>query len=142
MNGLEKKFREQNSYPVDITEYDDNAKYLIGWPGYRTSNNKSGLGYLETQSELAHMQGVMFRWMITGKFRTHNPFYLLGMTLIGIFYGGIPVFLILHEVFIGGNWLMLLVFVTAFPNIAVGILLLVNVVLSILDWNGKTITGD
>ena len=97
MNGLEKKLREKNSYPIEITEYDDNAKYLIGWPGYRTSRNKSGLNYLETQAEWGHMQGVMIRWMLTGRFRTHNPFYLLGIALIGIFYGGIPVFFTLYE---------------------------------------------
>jgi hypothetical protein len=142
MNGLEKKFREQNSYPIDITEYDDNAKHLIGWPGYRTSHNKSGLGYMETQAEWAHMQGAMIRWMMTGKFRTHNPFYLLCMAVIGTLYGGLPAFFILHEIVVNDNWLLLLLLVSVFPNIAIGVLLLANVILSIVDRNGKTITGD
>ena len=132
----------KSSYAFNITDYDDNARFLIGWPGYRTANNKSGLGYVETQAEWAHMQGVMIRWMMTGKFRTHNPFYLLGMTLIGVLYGGIPVLLIFHEVFVGGNWSILVLLVAAFPNIAIGILLLINVVLSIVDRNGKTVTRD
>ena len=67
----------------EIVEHDENAKYLPGWPGYRTSKNKSGLGYLETQTGLAYIQGIMLRYLITGKFRTHNPIYLLGMALIG-----------------------------------------------------------
>lgn len=49
MNGLEKKQREINekySSVIDVADYDDAAKYLIGWPGYRTANGKSGLGYL------------------------------------------------------------------------------------------------
>jgi len=62
--------------------------------------------------------------------------------MIGVFYGGLPLLLILHEAFVGGNWGMLLLLVTAFPNIAVGVLLLVNMVLSIADWDGESITGD
>ena len=141
MNGLEKRYRKKYSSPIDITEHDDNAKYLIGWPGYRTSKNKSGLDYVQTQAEWGHMQGVMIRWLLTGKFRTHNPIYLLGMIFIGTFFGCIPIFFIFYEAFIGGNWLILIVFIM-FPTVLVGLLLLVNAVLSIVDWNGKTITGD
>ena len=142
MNGIEKKLRARNSYAIDLSEYDKNAKYLIGWPGYRTSNNKSGLGYLETRSELAHTQGMMIRWLLTGKFRTYNPFYLLGMLLIGIFFGAIPAVFILNEVIAGGNWFVLLLPV-ALPKVAIGILLLINTILSVLHWKeGKSITGD
>ena len=51
MNGIEKKLwesRRKKWHPIDMAEFDDNAKYLIGWPGYRTSRNKSGLDYVET----------------------------------------------------------------------------------------------
>ena len=75
------------------------------------------------------------------KIRTHNPFYLLGITLIGLLYGGIPLIFILHEAIFAGNWLMLLLIIV-FPNIVIGILLLLNVVLSIIHWDGETITGD
>lgn len=142
MNGIEKKLRAKNSYAIDLSEYDDNAKYLIGWPGYRTSNNKSGLNYVETRSELAHTQGMMIRWLLTGKFRTYNPFYLLGMTLIGIFFGAIPIVFILNEVIVRRNWFMLLLPV-ALPNITIGILLLINTILSLLSWKKhRSITGD
>ena len=110
VNGLEKKFRESNaksSYVINIADYDDNARYLIGWPGYRTAHNKSGLGYMETQAEIAHMQSVMLRWLVTGKFRTRNPFFLLAMTLFGIFCGGFPTIVIIHDIVIEGNWLIL-----------------------------------
>ena len=143
MNGLEKKLRENNSYPVDITEYDDNVKYLIGWPGYRTSHNKSGLGYMETQAELAHMQGVMFRWLFTGKFITHNPFFLFTITVFGILVGILPVVMLLTEVLFSKNFMILLyVFPSILPYMAIGIGLVINVAISILNPGAKSITGD
>jgi hypothetical protein len=131
-----------SSFSFHPADYDDNARYLIGWPGYRTRSGKSGLGYVETVAELAHMEGVMIRWLMTGRFRTHNPFYLFGMAVIGMLFGGLPVILIFHEVFMSGHGEMLILLVTALPQIAVGILLIVNLALSILDWKGKSITGD
>src|SRR5690349_5452169 len=92
MSGLEKKLRERNrrfADTIDIAQHDDNAKYLIGWPGYRTARNRSGLGYIETRAELAHMYGLFIKWLITGQFRTRNPIYLFGITILGIFCGGI-----------------------------------------------------
>lgn len=134
--------RPHPAYIYEIAEFDGNAKYLIGWPGYRTSQNKSGLGYIETQAELAHMQGLMFRWLITGKFRTHNPLYLLGMVLIGMICGAIPLFLIIQELLHTGNWAILLWLVSPYPVIAISLLLLINAILSIVDRNEKSITGD
>lgn len=129
-------------YIHEIAEHDDNAKYLVGWPGYRTSQNKSGLGYIETQAEMAHMYSVMLRWLVTGKFRTRNPFYLLAMTLIGVFCGGLPTIFILYEIVIWGNWSILRLTIDGFLVIAISDLLFINAILSIVDRNGKTITGD
>lgn len=129
-------------YIYEIAEFDDNAKYLVGWPGYRTSRNKSGLGYIETQAELAHMYSVMLHWLVTGKFRTRNPFYLLARTLIGVFCGGLPTIFILYEIAIWGNWSILRLTIDVFLVIAISDLLLINAILSIVDRNGKTITGD
>ena len=142
MNGLEKNFREKNSYPIDITEHDGNAKYLIGWPGYRTSNNKSGLGYLETQAESAHMQSVMLRQMITGEFITHNPFFLFSMFVFGLFVGVIPVVMLLTEIFVAGNFAILLEILSILPYMIVGIALVINAGISILNPDAKSITGD
>lgn len=114
---------------------------IIGWPGYRNAAGRSGLGYFETNAEWGHMQGLFIRWLALGKFRTHKPFYLLGMTFIGLLYGGIPLILILHEAIFAGKWAILLLLIV-FPNILVGILLLINVLLSLVDWDGETITGD
>lgn len=144
MNGLEKRLRERVKrfdYPIDITEHDLNARYLIGWPGYRTARDKSGLGYVETQAELGHMYGLFIKWLVTGKFRTRNPVYLLGMAILGILCGGMPLLFIVHEVVFYQNWYILVILISS-PYIPCGLLLLVNVFLSIINWGGKTITGD
>jgi hypothetical protein len=145
MNGIEKKIRDNNakySPVIEITDYDDNAKYLIGWPGYRTANNKSGLGYLETQTELAHMQGVMLRQMITGKFITHNPFYLFMMFVLGLLVGVFPVVMIYAEIFVSGNFQILFATPLILPYAIVGVALVINAVISILNPHAKSITGD
>lgn len=65
---------------------DATAFYLIGWPGYRFQDGRSGLDPLANDFEQAHMEGVIIRRLLTGTFRTHNPFYLLLMTFIGVVY--------------------------------------------------------
>lgn len=145
MDGLSKKLRARITKPshiIDIADYDHNAKYLLGWPGYRTSQNKSGLGYMETQAEMAHMQGLFIVWLVTGKFRTHNPFYLLGMIIMGLLGGAIPIVMAVSEIIVSQNWSTLGVLIINFPYSVGSLLLLVNAVLSIVDWKGKTITGD
>jgi hypothetical protein len=42
---------------------------VIGMPGWRTRYDRSGLDYIDTQSEWAHMQGVLIRHLITRKLR-------------------------------------------------------------------------
>ena len=133
--------RPHPGYIYEIAEVDDNAKYLIGWPGYRTSRNKSGLGYMETQAELAHMQGLFIVWLVTGKFRTHNPIFLLEMLLFGLLCGGIPTGFMIYEVIANQNWDILKALFMNVPYV-VGLLILINGLLSIFDRKGQTITGD
>ncbi len=143
MNGIEKKFREMNTYAIDITEYDDNVRYLIGWPGYRTSKNKSGLDYLDTRAELAHTQGVMIRWLFTGKFITHNPIFLFFMALFGVLVGIIPFVMLLTEISVSRSFETLFWLIpTLLPYIAIGIGLIINLFISILNPSAKSITGD
>ena len=146
MNGIEKKWLENNtkrSPIIEITNYDENAKYLIGWPGYRTANDKSGLGYLETQTELAHMQGLMMRWMLTGKFITHNPIYLFMMFFFALFIGVLPLVFIVAEIFNSGDLRIIPFILPLFsPYVMVGILMMINVSISIFNPRAKSITGD
>jgi len=145
MNGLEKKRREnlaKSSFIIDITDYDDNIKYLIGWPGYRTSKNKSGLGYLETQAELAHMEGLMIRWILTGKFITHNPFFLFSICIFGLLVGVIPMIMLLEEIFVTDNFALMVEFLPILPYMIFGMALFINVIISLTNPDAKSITGD
>lgn len=74
--------QHQERVLVDLS--DDRTKYLIGWPGYRNAEGRSGLGYFETNAEWAHMQGLFFRWLITGKFKTRSPIYQIILSVYGI----------------------------------------------------------
>ena len=144
MSGLEKKLwkcKRRFGYCIDITNHDNNARYLIGWPGYRTSRDKSGLDYIESRAELAHMYAVFLKWLATGQFRTHNLVYLLMMIGFGLLFGGMPLACIIYDSVVHQNWILLSLPLFV-PHILVGLLLLVNAVLSIVYWNGKTITGD
>ena len=117
-----------------------NPMDVIGWPGYRNAAGRSGLGYLETQAEWAHMQGLMFRWMITGKFKTRNPFYLVCITVYGLVNASSMLLL-----FAGteGRRAFFQYWFVFFPNTLMGILLLVNVILSLIKCDkGESITGD
>jgi hypothetical protein len=78
---------------------------------------------------------------MTGKFRTHNPIYLIFMAFIALFFGILPLVGILINLF-AGNIAILLLLTVASPYILFGVLLAINVALSLLDWNGKSITGD
>ena len=62
---------------------DEVASQLPGWPGYRTRPGRSGLDYLDSEFELAHMEGLLLRRLFTGKLRTTNPLYLAGMGVLG-----------------------------------------------------------
>jgi hypothetical protein len=130
---------ESSLYAYKVAEHDHNLKYLIGWPGYRTSNNRSGLGYVETQAEWAHMQGLMFRWLVTGKFKTRHPFYLTCLLLFGIL-NACPILLLFSP---DGR---LALFQNPLPflsAILLGTLVLVNGFLSLIKCEkGESITGD
>lgn len=64
---------------------DDETILLPGWPGYRTQPGRSGLDYIDTQLEMAHMAGIFLhqffsgRWLRPG-FGPH-PFVIL---IVGI----------------------------------------------------------
>jgi hypothetical protein len=133
------------SRDVDIFENDETAKFVPGSPGYRVARNRSGLGYLETRAEWARMQGLMIKWLVTGKFKTRNPIYIIFMILFGAAWAS-PIPLILFALF---NWNsdvaqnLLIAIVTSLPYVILGILLLINAVVSLIKWNDRqSITGD
>lgn len=113
------------------------SKHLIGWPGYRNARGRSGLGYFETNAEWAHMRGRIFRMLVTGKVITRNPIFLFGMFIVGAIYS-LPVILGIPEI-LAGNTLIWMVLIMNLPACVFGILLLVNVFISVF---GKTDDND
>jgi tetratricopeptide (TPR) repeat protein len=107
---------------------DEKAFTLVGWPGHRTLPGKSGYDPLETDFEQAHMTGLIIRLLITGKFRTKNPIYLLFMTFLGLFFC-LP--LITVPVLIYGESNSILPLILFSPYIIIGIAIYVNVILSL-----------
>ncbi len=113
---------------------------LLGQPGYRNSHGKSGLGYFETQTEMARMKGLMFSWLITGKFKTRNPVFLIFLTFVGVI-NSCPIFLLFAGE--GGRRAFFGAFFLFAPYTLIGILILINVALSLIKCEeGESITGD
>jgi len=61
-----------------------NNDRLRGFPGYRTRENRSGLDYLDSSTEAAHMEGVFYQNLFTFRLRTRKPLYLILMFLFGV----------------------------------------------------------
>jgi tetratricopeptide (TPR) repeat protein len=107
---------------------DEKAFILPGWPGHRTRLGRSGYDPLDLDFEEAHMEGVMIRLMLDGKFRTQNLFYLFLMTWVGsmlslpLLLGGLS--------FLQGDKFIVSVLFFSSPYWIVGIALLRNVFLS------------
>jgi hypothetical protein len=145
MDMARKKIKEQPPIfvpVIDAADLDARTVFMLGLPGHRTAMGRSGLGYLATQAELAYMQGLMIRWLFTGRFRTHNLIYLFFMFIFGLVYGIIPLGAALFEIVRYSNFEMTNILILGLPYVAIGCALFVNSILSFLDWEGKTITGD
>ena len=119
----------------EISFIEPQAPYLSptseirGWPGYRTRPGRSGYDYLDTEFELAHMEGIFLKYLFTGKCRTRNPVYLFFLTVFGLL-ASMPLIFGVVEVFTG-NLSALVIILLLSPYIAVGIAALCNVFLSI-----------
>ena len=131
--------------PVIVNMDGDKEKYLVGWPGYRNAYGRSGLGYVETQAEWAHMRGRLFRMMVTGKVITRNPIFLFGMFIVGLIYS-LPVILAFPEMLNGGE-MGTYVFFMMSPSWLFGLLILRNVFIALTtseeegDANENTLDG-
>ncbi|MBL8079204.1 MAG: tetratricopeptide repeat protein [Anaerolineales bacterium] len=99
---------------------------LMGYPGYRNRQGRSGYDPLERNAEQARMQGIMIHLLLNRKFRTRNPIYLVLMACAGILYfltGVLPLLL--------GNVNGIIAGLIYSPYSIVGLMLLVNVYLSL-----------
>ncbi len=72
-------------YPGEIyTQIQNPISGLQGWPGFRNRPGRLGLDPLDTDYELAHLQGVILRKMIDGVVFTRNPVVILAMFFYGL----------------------------------------------------------
>ena len=105
---------------------DEKAFLLTGWPGNRTRYGRSGYDPLDRDFEFAHVQGIIIRQLLTRKFRTRNPIYLIFMVYVGVSY-----FLYSALPFTFGDLAGIFVGILYSPYLIVGIALLINVILSL-----------
>jgi hypothetical protein len=101
----------------------------MGWAGHRHRPGRSGYDPLEMDFEEAHMEGVVFRLLITRKFRTRNPIYLLLMTYVGLIYC-LPLLGVMA--LLQGSWIGIFTTIISSPLLIAGIALLNNVISSLL----------
>ncbi len=119
----------ENGNPIPGWMYlDANAYLLIGWPGHRNRPGRSGYDPLDRDFEFAHMQGTVIRLLITRKFRTRNPIYLLFMLYLGLIYS-LPLLGVIE--LLEGNLNYIPFIITYSPYWMVGIALLMNVYMSL-----------
>ncbi len=102
-----------------------------GMPGYRNRPGRSGLDYMETTAEAAHMEGMFYRRLFTFKLRTRNPFYLAMMGGGGLLVSGMLIALVIDQYARGKDPGFLLLV----PGIylLISIPLTINFILSIRD---------
>lgn len=108
---------------------DDRAFLLTGWAGHRTRPGRTGYDPLDSDFELAHMEGVVLHLLLTRRFRTHNPFYLLFMIFLGLLYC-MPL-LFLGFALLDGELGLMLIALLYVPYVIAGMALLINVILSL-----------
>lgn len=118
---------EESGEPISQWLFMDKSAFLLpGWAGHRTRYGRSGYDPLETDFEFARMRGVMIKLLLTRKFRTRNPVYLLFMTFVGVLYflyGVLP--------FTLGGFYGIVLGIVYSPYSIVGTMLLLNVFLSL-----------
>lgn len=121
----ETKIPESNEPLPQWLYMNEKSFLLMGYPGYRNRQGRSGYDPLERNAEEAHMQGIMIRLLVTRKFRTRNPFYLATMAFMGVLfslYGFTP--------FMLGGFAGIITGIVSSPYLIIGVALLVNVYLS------------
>lgn len=116
-----------SNQPVPQWLYMNEKSFLLmGYPGYRIRQGRSGYDPLERNAEQARMQGILIRMLFTRKFRTRNPVYLIIMAFTGFLY-----FLSGFAPFTLGNLEGIFAGIINSPYLAIGTALLVNVYLSL-----------
>jgi hypothetical protein len=120
---------ESDFVPPEAVEIDMGS--VLGWPGYRNRFGRSGLDYIDTENEYAHMQGVCVHHLITFNIRTRNPFYLLVMVIASLILFGIPSIFILGGIG-SADWGVYIALISSSLNYLFGLLIFINLILSLI----------
>ncbi len=120
----------ESEEPIPGWYYLDETAYLLpGWPGYRTRPGRSGYDQLDSSYELSHIEGVIIRKLLSGTMRTRSPILILYMAFIGLIFC-IPLLMVWE--LLRGDFIYLFPVIIQTPVLIVGIMLLVNVFLSLV----------
>ncbi|MBC7876171.1 MAG: tetratricopeptide repeat protein [Anaerolineales bacterium] len=105
---------------------DEKTFLLLGQPGHRTRQGRSGYDPIDRNTEEARMQAIMLCMLMAGKFRTRNPIYLMVMASTGALFslGGVVVFMFRNLIRIPAILMFSL-------GLIIGVALLANVYLSL-----------
>ena len=89
----------------------NNPNALLGWPGYRTRDDRSGYDPIDTDNEAGHMAGTIIQKLFAGQIR--NPIHLFLLGVLGLIFIT-PLVLAISET-MNGNllpwnaWILLLI---------------------------------
>ncbi len=120
----------ESDEPIPGWYYLDETAYLLpGWPGYRTRPGRSGYDQLDSSYELSHIEGILIRRLFTRTLRTRSPMQLLYMIFLGLIFC-IPLLMVVE--FFRGDFYMFFPMISTLPILFVGVMLLVNVFLSLV----------
>ncbi len=130
--------RPKPTAPVDMFESDLRARFEVGSPAYRIARNRSGLGYVETQAELARFQGTMVARVFTGRFHvSREPTTLIAMTIVALFGAVIPSVFLIAVFLLERSVLALALLAFGLIEISIGFYALGSLIKSIISWSRR-----
>ena len=118
----------------------ESSTLLPGWPGYRTQPKRSGYDPVDIYAEYGHMQGVLIRKLIKLRLQPTNFLSKILLACASIIYLT-PLIFIFGEFY--HNIYLLSFYILIFsPNLALGILLLINLLISFRGKQEFTTNND
>jgi hypothetical protein len=118
---------DNSDIPINIqNQSTDPGAFLSGFPGYRTRPGRSGYDYLDSYYEMAFVEGLLLRVLVTGKPRTRNPLYLLLGLFLFLVDTIIPAIFCVDDI-LNSKSIDPMTFLLFSPCIIFGVVILVNI---------------
>ncbi len=86
-----------------MSKHKSHQRSIPGDIGYRTRDGRTGLDPMDSRQELASLEGHFIRRLFTGRLRTRNRFYLVGMAMAAVTLLTVPLLGILSQVGMTGQ---------------------------------------